>query len=161
MATTPMDLFVTLSGAVCGIATDKLAPDIAPIDVKQAYFDTAQKQASAAFAQLLNIVGANASLPPDRLADLVLNKSGDDIRFLVRSIMLAWYLGSWYQPADLAKYAGPNPPATPIDFFVISADAYTQGWVWSTAQAHPMGYSTLTFGYWGAQPPSLADYIGS
>src|SRR4051794_1674493 len=80
MATTPMNLFVMLSSAVCGIAMDKLAPDIDPTDVKQAYFETAQKQASVAFAQLLNIVDRNASLPPDQLADLVLNKSGDDIR---------------------------------------------------------------------------------
>jgi len=166
MPATPIDLFVTLSSALCGIAGDKLAPPLDPLDVKQGYFDTAQQATPTLFAQLLKIVSDNATLPPAQLADLVLTGSGEGIRFLARSIMLAWYLGSWYDPGDLAKYAvalaeyvPPGPPPPPIDFRVISMNAYTQGWVWSTAQAHPMGFSTMTFGYWGEAPPPLSDYI--
>jgi hypothetical protein len=161
MAASPMDQFVTLSSALTGIASDKLAPGIDPIDIKQTYFDTAQQAAPTVFAQLLKIVADNPTLPPQQLADLVLLQSGDDIRFLARAIMLAWYLGNWYQPADLAKYASPNPPPAPISFRVISMDAYTKGFAWSVAQAHPMGFSTNIFGYWSASPPSLTDYIGT
>jgi hypothetical protein len=161
MADTPMDQFITLSAALTGIAASKLAPLLDPIDIKQTYFDTAQKQDPTNFPQLLQIVAANPTLPPQQLADLILTGSGEPIKFLARSIMLAWFLGHWYQPEDLQTYAVPNPPAAPIPFFVISMNAYTQGWAWSTAQAHPMGYSTNVFGYWSNPPPSLADYIGA
>ena len=75
--------------------------------------------------------------------------------------MLAWYLGNWYKPSDLKIYAVPDPKRPPIPFQVISMDAYTKGWAWSTAQAHPMGFSTNIFGYWSEPPPSLTDYIGT
>lgn len=156
-----MDQFVTLSAALTGIAPDMLAPAIDPTDIKQAYFGVAQKQDPVLFAQLLAIIAANPGLPPDQLATLVLVNSGDAIRFLARAIMLAWYLGNWYEPADLQRYAVPSPPDMPIPFRVISMDAYVNGWAWSVAQAHPMGYSNMTFGYWGAPPPPLADYIGT
>jgi hypothetical protein len=42
---------------------------------------------------------------------------------------------------------------------VVSATAYTQGWTWRVAQAHPMGYSELRYGYWGNDPLPLGDYI--
>jgi hypothetical protein len=151
--------FVTLSSALTGIDGAMLAPGIDPTNIKQAYFDTAQQADPTLFATLLGIVAANPTLPPDQLATLVLVNSGEPIRFFARSIMLAWYLGSWYNPDDLKRYAVPKPPEIPIPFRVISMDAYTNGWAWSVAQAHPMGYSTMTFGYWGAPPPSLADYI--
>jgi hypothetical protein len=156
-----MEPFVTLSSALTGIAAEMLAPGIDPIDIKQSYFDTAQQAEPVVFAQLLQIVAENPQLSPQQLADLVLLQSGDAIRFLARSIMLAWYLGNWYQPADLKIYAGPKPPPVPIPFRVISMDAYTQGWAWSVAQAHPMGFSTNIFGYWSEPPPSLTDYIGT
>ena len=38
---------------------------------------------------------------------------------------------------------------------VISPAAYTQGWTWRVAQAHPMGYSELRFGYWAKDPLPL------
>lgn len=160
MAASPMDQFVTLSSALTGIASGILAPGIDPIDIKQTYFDTAQQADPTVFGQLLTIVANNSTLPPQQLADLVLQQSGDDIRFLARAIMLAWYLGNWYDPGDLKLYAGPNPPATPIAFRVITMNAYTKGFAWSVAQAHPMGFSTNIFGYWNAAPPSLTDYIG-
>ena len=161
MAAADMALFVQASSALCGIAPDNLAPAVDPVNIKQAYFDTAQHKAPAAFAQLLKLVADNSTLPPAALAELILNQSGDAVRFLGRSIMLAWYVGSWYAPDDLQRYAGPNRPDTPIPFSVISMDAYTRGWAWSVAQAHPMGFSTMTFGYWSNPPPSLEDYIGT
>jgi hypothetical protein len=161
MVASPMDQFVTLSSALTGIASDKLSPDIDPIDIKQTYFDTAQQAEPTVFAQLLKIVAGNPTLPPQQLADLVLLRSGEDVRFLARAIMLAWYLANWYKPSDLKIYAVTDPNRPPIPFQVISMNAYTKGWAWSTAQAHPMGFSTNIFGYWSEPPPSLTDYIGT
>ncbi len=148
-----MDLFVGLSSALTGIPEASLAPSIDPIDIKQPYFD--QAASDPAFAELLEIYAKNKSQPPATVADIILNQSGDAVRYLARAIMLEWYLGSWYEPSVLAKQQ-PFPP-----FKVISSAAYTQGWSWRVAQAHPMGYSEWTFGYWASPPPSLSDFLGS
>jgi hypothetical protein len=151
---TDFQLFIGLSSALTGIAQANLAPDVDPTaDVKQAYFDQAAKD--PAFKQLLQIYDQNQSKPPAQVADIILNQSGDDIRYLGRAIMLEWYLGNWYEPAVL-RQEQPFPP-----FKVISPTAYTQGWSWSVAQAHPMGYSELHFGYWSSDPPPLGDFTGS
>jgi hypothetical protein len=46
-----------------------------------------------------------------------------------------------------------------IPFEVISPGAYTNSLVWRVAQAHPMGYSNLQFGYWGQEPPAIDTFI--
>lgn len=148
-----LDLFFGLSAALTGISQDQLAPGIDPINVKQAYFDTAQQSDPKLFAQLLGIYAPIQSEPPATIADTILNKSGDAIRYLARSIMLEWYLGSWYAPDALTR------PSPFISFKVISSAAYTQGWAWSVAQSKPMGYSEWTFGYWSSPPPSLSDFV--
>ena len=84
----------------------------------------------------------------------------DPVRYLARNIIIAWYLGAWCDPSDLQKYDGPNPPAGAPPSTVITPTAYTQGWAWRTAQAHPMGYSDLRFGYWADQPFTLKDLTG-
>lgn len=160
MTQTPMDQFVQLSAALTGIAADKLAPGLDPKNTKKIYFDYTMAKAPALFTQLLGIYAANASQPPATIADIVLNQSGDKIRYLARTIMLEWYLGSWYDPDVLQSYHGPNPPSLPPNGVVISAQAYTQGWAWNVAQAHPMGYSNFSFGYWSGNPPSLSAYVG-
>ena len=156
---TPMELFVGLSSVLTGIDATKLAPALDPNNVKQIYFDTAKAKGGATFDQLLQIYAANATQPPAAIAAAVFEQSGPAVCFLARAIMLAWYLGSWYQPSELQKYSVPNPPAAPIASTVISPDAYTQGWAWNVAQAHPMGYSNFTFGYWANKPPSLDDFV--
>jgi hypothetical protein len=74
------------------------------------------------------------------------------IKFLARSIVTLWYLGSWYEPKDLKKQATAAKPDR-ISSEVVSPNAYTQGLVWQIAGAHPMGYSNLQFGYWSRNPP--------
>lgn len=154
--------FVRLSVAMTGIAENMLAPSVDPFNMKQLYFDTAMKNDAATFQQMLGIVAANPTLKGDPLADLILNQSGSDVCFLGRAILLMWYFGAWYQPSDLQKWANVNPPPPPntVGFKVLTSDAYTQGWIWQTAQAHPMGYSNFRFGYWNTQPPPLSGFIG-
>jgi hypothetical protein len=154
---TPLQSFVNLSALLTGIAATSLAPSIDPKNIKQAYFDFASQQAGATFDQLLSIYDANSTKPPAEIADIIFNRSGADICYLARSVMLMWYLGSWYSPEALQQ-AGTGTP--PPDSVVISAAAYTQGWAWSVAQAHPMGFSNFQFGYWANNPPTLGDFVG-
>lgn len=172
--------FLTLSSALTGIARDKLAPPTDPLpDFKAQYFKRASGMAdesqgiksdskrAADFARLLKIA-KDANLPAaptevikqedvDKLAKQIV-QAGDDVKYLARSIVLMWYVGSWYEPAELKRLATPN--AVPfVTHEVISPAAYTAGWVWRVAQAHPMGYSDMQFGYWTHPPQPLDDFI--
>ena len=147
---TPLQLFVKVSAGLTGIAEKKLAPARDPINIKQAYFDRASNHRF--FEDLLAIVRKNQAESAEKIADIVINQSGPDVQFLARSIILAWYLGAWYAPEVLR-----SPPPGPLHFEIISPAAYTQAWVWRVAQAHPMGYSEWSFGYWSKLPPVDLD----
>lgn len=157
--TTPMDTFVQLSALLTGIDQKMLVPPLNPEanKIKQQYFDQAMQAEAATFKQLLSIFASNSTQPPAKVADIIFNQSGAAVCYLARSIMLMWYLGSWYPPKALQNYTPSNP--TPPDNTVVSPTAYTQGWAWNVAQAHPMGFSQLNFGYWNTQPPSLNSIV--
>lgn len=155
--------FIRLSAVLTGIDEPQLAPTSAFADNsahvaastgsdptnahKLAYFDLAFKHPT--YPSLLGAFKAAVqSVPPadvdhlDQVAVQLLKT--ERIRELARSIVLAWYFGVWYEwPAE----KGAKPRTT-----VVSADAYTQGWVWRIAQAHPPGYSNLRFGHWAFEP---------
>jgi Membrane bound FAD containing D-sorbitol dehydrogenase len=160
-AATSMDLFLGLSSALTGISVDRLNPRRQPdqrfprdtLDVKQAYYERAQNYPE--FEQLLKLYNVNSEKQDkDAIAKIILDDP--NVRFLARSIILAWYLGAWYEPADLKTRSVPPP----IPFQVISPTTYTQGFVWRVAQTHPMGYSEWAFGYWSEPPTqSLDDFI--
>jgi len=150
--------FVKMSSALTGIDEARLAPAVDPVQIKREYLAVAK--ANPSFDRLMEIFRANQSEPPATIADMILNHSGSDIRYLGRGIILAWYLGAWYNPATLEEYNSPKPPPQPVTpDKIISPAAYTQGWAWRVAQAHPMGYSELRFGYWSEMPQPLADFI--
>jgi hypothetical protein len=147
--------FVDLSAALTGIDKDKLAPGLDPINIKKTYYDKAR--GDPAFDDLIarwkkQLPGSNAG---------VFFTDRDAVRYLARNIIIAWYLGAWCDPADLRKYDDPNPPIGAPPSTVISSAAYTQGWAWRVAQAHPMGYSELRFGYWADQPFTLQELTGA
>jgi hypothetical protein len=146
-------LFVTLSAALTGIAEAKLAPTVDPVQVKNDYYD--QAKSDPGFAALMQIIRTDPSNPA-AAADKVMNNADAKIKFLGRSIVLAWYLGAWYPPVVLQQPA-PVSPIPPLK--VISSAAYTQAWAYRVAQAHPMGYSELRFGYWSDEPLRLTDFV--
>src|SRR3974390_212757 len=152
-----LDLFITLSAGLTGIAKNRLAPAVDPIQIAVEYFK--QARGDKAVPSLMQITRDNRS-DPTAAASKVMNNTDAGIKYLGRSIILAWYLGAWYDPKKLAIYNSPTPgvfPLTPVK--VISPKAYTQGWAWRIAQAHPMGYSELRFGYWSEDPPKLDVFI--
>jgi hypothetical protein len=146
-------LFVRLSAALTGIAEAKLAPAVDPVQVKNDYYD--QARSDPGFAGLMQIIRADPDNPTGA-AGKVMNNADAKIKFLGRSIILAWYLGAWYPPVVLQQPA-PNSPIPPLK--VVSSAAYTQAWAYRVAQAHPMGYSELRFGYWSDEPLRLTDFV--
>ena len=165
--------FLLLSAALTGVHVVNLAPEFTgkdkknkpvpilqadpgtdPINVKNEYFDFINSKDPAGFGKLLKIAKDKPESAPDIITAV---NAGDDTKFLARSIVLLWYLGSWYEPADLKKFLAADAPHMPISSQVVSAKAYTQGLVWQIAQAHPMGYSNLQFGYWSREPVDPND----
>jgi hypothetical protein len=103
----------------------------------------------------MQIVRANPA-DPVGAADKIMNSTDQKIKYLGRAIILAWYLGAWYQPTVLAQTP---PPSLVTPLKVVSPTAYTQAWAWRVAQAHPMGYSELRFGYWSDEPLPVEDFV--
>ena len=169
----PQDMmaFLLLSEALTGVDKLVLAPElklnkddvlsstpgIDPINIKNDYFRwISLKDVTPSFATLLKFVKDNPKSSPSEIIDFV-NAGNDDVEFLARSIILLWYLGSWYDPKDLQTQAKADKPARIFTSEVVSPKAYTQGLVWQIAGAHPMGYSNLQFGYWSRHPHDPND----
>jgi len=164
----PQDMmaFLLLSEALTGVDKQLLAPELDtkkndpgtdPINIKNDYFRWINAQdTTSSFATLLNFVKAHPESSQKDIIDFV-NAGNDDIKFLTRSIILLWYLGSWYDPRDLRTQAAAAKPERINSAEVLSPKAYTQGLVWQIAGAHPMGYSNLQFGYWSRNPRDPND----
>jgi len=161
-----MDAFVQLSAALTGIDKGKLSPFVDPVDIKRDYFNWVNEREPAAFENLLRIAKENAPPDPAQVEQSILPKvpAGDDAtltqseieaKYLARSVVLMWYLGAWYDPHKLRM-----SDASPFDFKVISPKAYTQAWALRVAQAHPMGFSEMQFGYWTREPDTPFHFIG-
>ncbi|WP_213738663.1 hypothetical protein [Bradyrhizobium sp. dw_411] len=162
-----MMAFLALSSALTGVRLAVLAPEftqnktsfldsdpgVDPIQVKNNYFAFVNNKDAATFGKLLQIARDHDQSPQDIIAGV---NAADDTKFLARSIVLMWYLGSWYDPKLLQGNAAPGTAAF-IPSEVVSATGYTQGLVWQIARAHPMGYSNLQFGYWSREPDDPND----
>jgi hypothetical protein len=161
-----MMAFLLLSAALTGVHVVNLAPEftldpkkdildqdpgVDPINVKNDYFKwIAANELTSSFGNLIQIAKDNRQSAIGILA--AVNASDDDTKFLARSIVLLWYLGSWYKPGDLRANAATPGTRAPTPSVVVSSKAYTQGLVWQIVGAHPMGYSNLQFGYWSRDP---------
>jgi hypothetical protein len=172
-----MDAFVKMSAALTGVAVKMLAPDTDSVGLRQAYFDflVKSKERAAGLATLLQVAkGVNLPIPTDPASGGIIQQGdvdnlvhaiaakGDDARYFARSVTLMWYLGAWYEPKVLQALAtAPDPSKVFVGHTVVSAKAYTQGWLWRVAQAHPMGYSDMQFGYWTRPPEPLTDFIAT
>jgi hypothetical protein len=164
-----MALFVLLSSALTGILATKLAPGSDPVDVKREYLTRANEKCPAALENLLRLAKKNRDAP-NRIIDALTfddddkNKTPHDVeaKYLARSIVLMWYLGAWYEPAELKALRNdlPKDPTRVPKFEVVSPKAYTQAWALRVAQAHPMGFSEMQFGYWTRAPNKRDDFTG-
>jgi hypothetical protein len=177
-----MILFMLLSAALTGVSEAKLGltkgfnpvpqdlklSDISglrlvadPVDIKRDYFIWLNEKHPAGLERLLQLTRESLNPAGRTRQQAIIEKvqAADDTKFLARSIVLMWYLGAWYDPNDLRQASTADQTASPRA--IISAKAYTQGWVWKVAQAHPMGFSEMQFGYWSQAPKlKLDDFIG-
>jgi hypothetical protein len=164
MSTDPnINNFVGLSSILTGFTQEELAPAIDPIGLASEYLNWILQQLQEpdrqTFLKVLSTyqdIAAQFPPPLDPVtpdATQVAEISGavqqqilsdSNMAAIARRIIRLWYLATWYV----------NEPPNPTDSGTIpSANAYTLGLAWDAAQAHPMGYSELHFGYWATQPP--------
>jgi acetyl-CoA acetyltransferase len=148
--------FANMSAALTGFQASILRPFLDPVNLSGLYYAFAVSQVSQqAMDALLNAYRAIATQPAQAIADTLLETASpapSNQAQIAQSIVALWYLGSWYKPA----YQNGGVPGAVVQ--VVSSEAYTNGLVWKVAQAHPMGFSALTFGYWSQPPASLATF---
>lgn len=166
--------FRNLSQILTGISFDVLTPNVDPFKLNREILNKINETPEN--AKTLQLMLQNFSAVPKTIKDqkdavrlMMSSGQNEAIRFLARSIILAWYLGAWYEPGDLQKksYAAKDPlyayrrysPNVLIPHVILSSNAYTHGLVWTVMQAHPMGYSNLQFGYWAQKPPTLSNFL--
>ena len=141
--------FVGLSSILTGYPQDQLAPAIDPIGLAQEYLNWMMTHADqTAFQQTLTTyqnIAAKFPLPeqPAQVQQQIL--SDPTMGPIGRRTIRLWYLSTWYTS---------EPPDPNLDGQVVSMNAYTMGLAWDAAQAHPMGFSELHFGYWAVAPPN-------
>jgi hypothetical protein len=150
-----MQNFAAMSAVLTGFTASIISPTLDPVHLKRTYLDTADAKAGAPLvdqliAQFVSLQGQ----PAQTVANTLLatgSSTPPATALLARSVVKMWYLGGWY-PAV--------PPSDPTagNGTVLSANAYIGGLAWKAAQAHPMGYSQFSFGYWSTVPPSLAAF---
>jgi D-sorbitol dehydrogenase-like protein len=171
--------FSRLSAVLTGMDQRILAPTVDPLGLNHDIFAKAnEKNAVPLRAMLQRFAAADKHADKEQAAVAAIMKPasgdalGDDMRFLARSVVLAWYLGAWYAPEDLKKHFY-DPALKNVSYYsyrrysknvliphsVLSPKAYTGSMVWRAMQAHPMGYSNLQFGYWAQDPPDLVAFI--
>ena len=173
---TPQDMvaFLLLSAALTGVRPTSLEPEFQPakagvdmltsipdpdpFDVERDYFKLVYSKDAKTFEAMLQIAKDHRESAMDIIA--AVNKD-EETMYLGRSLVLLWYLGAWYDPAKLkdaqTKAGAPKPEQVFLPFTVASPKAYTRGWLWKIAEAHPMGYSELQFGYWSRTPDDPND----
>ena len=149
MSTDPnFNNFVGLSAILTGYPQDQLAPQIDPIGLASEYLTWMEKNADQTdFLNTLNTYGKISALPPAQQPAQVQQQILSDPAMgnIARRMIRLWYLSTWYTT---------EPPDPNGDGQVVSMNAYTMGLAWDAAQAHPMGYSQLHFGYWSVAPPA-------
>lgn len=156
-----LENFIGLSSALIGIPTDRLAPAIDQVGLPLIFLEFITPRITPEVLNaLLTQFAAQAAEKshPDLIAHKVLVDIGvqpvlPKTVLAARAIMKLWLLGVWYQPYDAGSFKEKVQT-------VVSDQAYIQSWAWKIAQAHPMGYSEMFFGYWNTTPPSLEDYTG-
>ena len=148
--------FANLSAALTGFQSSFIRPFLDPVDLAGTFYSFAvaqigQQMMDALLSDFDALSKQTPPLPAQAIANTLLevsNATPSPQAQLCQSIVAMWYLGSWYPPAF--QTGGLHQ--------VISSQAYTKSLVWNLAQAHPMGFSAFTFGYWSQPPASLETF---
>jgi hypothetical protein len=149
--------FANMSAALTGFQSNFIRPFLDPVNLSGTFYDFAVSQVGQSMMDtLLDAFRAIQNELPQTIANTLLEVTSptpSNQAQLCQSIIAMWYLGSWYIPAFQASNGQPGGLLK-----VISSQAYTKSLVWNVAQAHPMGFSAFTFGYWSQPPASLSTF---
>lgn len=148
--------FANLSAALTGFQASFIRPFLDPTNLSGIFYEFAvaqvgQPMMDALMNEFQTLSTQTPALTAQQIADTLLevtSSSPSNQALLCQTIILMWYLGSWYPP----------PFQTGGFQQVISSQAYTKSLAWNLAQAHPMGFSAFTFGYWSQPPASLETF---
>lgn len=148
--------FANMSAALTGFQSSFIRPFLDPTNLSAIFYEYAvaqvgQQMMDALMTAFDELNSQKPPLSPQQIADTLLEVSSPTASpqaQLCQTIIAMWYLGSWYPP----------PFQTNGLHQVISSQAYTKSLVWNLAQAHPMGFSAFTFGYWSQAPSSLETF---
>ena len=148
--------FANMSAALTGFQASFIRPFLDPVNLSGTFYEFAVAQVGQSMMDsLMNDFNTLSTQSPplsaQQIADTLLEVASptpSNQAHLCQAIIAMWYLGSWF------------PPPFQTDGFqqVISSQAYTKSLVWNLAQAHPMGFSAFTFGYWSQPPASLETF---
>lgn len=142
--------FANMSAALTGFLPSVIKPLLDPVNLAGTYYDFITGQVgNALMLGLLNTYRGIATQPPQTIADTLLEVGKLNVSpqgLLAQQIVALWYLGSWYDWPSQKKTQ------------VVSMQGYTNGLAWKVAQAHAMGFSPYTFGYWSEDPPPLSTF---
>ena len=164
-----MMAFLLLSAALTGVHVVNLAPEFSFDKQEQTYW--MQTLASTRSTSRTTISSGSMPATPPTFGKLLQiakdhRQSAADI---ITAVNAATTIPNFWRAASFC--CGISAPGTSrhdlkklapergafIGSQVVSAKAYTQGLVWQIAQAHPMGYSNLQFGYWSREPDDPND----
>jgi hypothetical protein len=148
--------FANLSAALTGFQPSFIRPFLDPVNLSGIFYQFAVAQVGQPMMDALmnafdQLSKQTPPLTPQQIADQLLeitSPTPSPQAQLCQTIISMWYLGSWYPP----------PFQTGGLHQVISTQAYTKSLAWNLAQAHPMGFSPFTFGYWSQTPGSLETF---
>jgi hypothetical protein len=149
-----LDQFVSLSAALTGYPASTLKPARDTQRIAEALYAELSVPGNnipaAQLDQLTQVWDSISATPPAQMEAAVRDKIINNLAItrLAQNIIYMWFFGIWY---DLGK----NPAAfipSPNNDHVVSSLAYKNGLVWGEMGAHPMGFSTGTFGYWADTP---------
>lgn len=148
--------FANMSAALTGFQPSFIRPFLDPVNLSGTFYSYAVAQVGQTMMDALMsaFTALSSQQPPltsQQIADTLLEVSSptpSPQAQLCQTIIAMWYLGSWYPPPFQAN--GLHQ--------VISSQAYTKSLVWNLAQAHPMGFSAFTFGYWSQAPAPLETF---
>ncbi len=173
MSQVNLDNFVDVSAILTGFAKSIIAPKLDPKNIKQIYYDifnsfpvtmengTTNKMDFLTPLLTEYIKLKESGLSPDKIGQKLIStdngtSSFPSIALISQSLIYLWYLGI---------IPGIQQSTTGFSFnsfgtSTAGSEAYTTGLTWNVMQAHPMGYSNYSYGYWSKEPVDLEYYTG-
>lgn len=162
-----MDNFVGLSVVLTGFAKSVINPTLDEVNIKAEYLPVWTERVASESGdnqlpeKILSSYQALSEQEPaltdQQIGEQMLSDSqGAAFVLACRQLIFLWYMGAW----PTVQEAPGTDTGGRTDFHTLSSKSYTSGLVWRVMQAHPMGDSNYSYGYWSEPPATLNNYTG-